>query len=123
VSPHGRPTKTASQRPQPVRRHLASATSAIYDRANLLPTLSEAKAQSLNNCATRRRNGGYVSCQAYVVAALPKAAHPGALAGIRGIYKPEDTDKAEVAISPTLMVLRMVHLGVRTDLKRRWSFR
>ena len=36
--------------------------------------------------------------QANVLAALPKSAHPGALAALREIYNAEDIDKAEVAI-------------------------
>ena len=36
--------------------------------------------------------------QANVLAALPKSAHPGALAAIREIYNAEDIDKAQVAI-------------------------
>jgi putative transposase len=36
--------------------------------------------------------------QANVLAALPKSAHPGALAAMREIYNAEDIDKAEVAI-------------------------
>jgi putative transposase len=36
--------------------------------------------------------------QANVLAALPKSAHPGALAAMREIYNAEDIDKAQVAI-------------------------
>ena len=36
--------------------------------------------------------------QANVLAALPKSAHPGALAALREIYNAEDIDKAQVAI-------------------------
>jgi len=36
--------------------------------------------------------------QANVLAALPKSAHPGALAAIKDIYNAEDIDKAQVAI-------------------------
>jgi putative transposase len=36
--------------------------------------------------------------QANVLAALPKSAHPGALAAMRDIYNAEDIDKAQVAI-------------------------
>ena len=36
--------------------------------------------------------------QANVLAALPKSAHPGALAALREIYNGEDIDKAQVAI-------------------------
>ena len=36
--------------------------------------------------------------QANVLAALPKSAHPGAIAAIREIYNAEDIDKAQVAI-------------------------
>jgi transposase-like protein len=36
--------------------------------------------------------------QANVPAALPKSAHPGALAAIREIYNAEDIEKAPVAI-------------------------
>ena len=36
--------------------------------------------------------------QANVLAALPKSAHPGALAALREIYHAEDIDKAQVAI-------------------------
>jgi putative transposase len=36
--------------------------------------------------------------QANVLAALPKSAHPGALAAMREIYNAEDIDKAEIAI-------------------------
>jgi putative transposase len=36
--------------------------------------------------------------QANVLAALPKSAHPGALAAIKEIYNAEDVDKAQVAI-------------------------
>ena len=36
--------------------------------------------------------------QANVLAALPKSAHPGALAAMREIYHAEDIDKAQVAI-------------------------
>jgi putative transposase len=36
--------------------------------------------------------------QANVLAALPKSAHPGALAAIKEIYNAEDIDKAQVAI-------------------------
>jgi putative transposase len=36
--------------------------------------------------------------QANVLAALPKSAHPGALAVLREIYNAEDTDRAQVAI-------------------------
>jgi transposase-like protein len=36
--------------------------------------------------------------QANVLAALPKSAHPGALAAIKDIYNAEDVDKAQVAI-------------------------
>jgi transposase-like protein len=36
--------------------------------------------------------------QANVLAALPKSAHPGALAAMREIYNAEDVDKAQVAI-------------------------
>jgi putative transposase len=36
--------------------------------------------------------------QANVLAALPKSAHPGALAALREIYNAEDVDKAQVAI-------------------------
>jgi putative transposase len=36
--------------------------------------------------------------QANVLAALPKSAHPGALAALRGIYNAEDINKAQVAI-------------------------
>ena len=37
--------------------------------------------------------------QANVLAALPKSAHPGALAAMRDIYNAEDIDKAQVAIT------------------------
>jgi hypothetical protein len=33
-----------------------------------------------------------------VLAALPKSAHPGALAAIKEIYNAEDVDKAQLAI-------------------------
>jgi len=36
--------------------------------------------------------------QANVLAALPKSAHPGALAALREIYNAEDIDKAQIAI-------------------------
>ena len=36
--------------------------------------------------------------QANVLAALPKSAHPGALAAMREIYNAEDIDKAQLAI-------------------------
>ena len=36
--------------------------------------------------------------QANVLAALPKSAHPGALAAFKDIYNAEDIDKAQVAI-------------------------
>jgi putative transposase len=36
--------------------------------------------------------------QANVVAALPKSAHPGAVAAMREIYNAEDIDKAQIAI-------------------------
>ena len=36
--------------------------------------------------------------QANILAALPKSAHPGALAAIKDIYNAEDIDKAQVAI-------------------------
>jgi putative transposase len=36
--------------------------------------------------------------QANVLAALPKSAHPGALAAMRDIYNAEDIDKAQIAI-------------------------
>src|SRR6478752_1961866 len=36
--------------------------------------------------------------QSNVLAALPKSAHPGALAALREIYNAEDIDKAQVAI-------------------------
>lgn len=36
--------------------------------------------------------------QASVVAALPKSAHPAALAGLKDIYNAEDIDKAQVAV-------------------------
>ena len=36
--------------------------------------------------------------QANVLAALPKSAHPGALATLREIYNGEDIDEAQVAI-------------------------
>ena len=36
--------------------------------------------------------------QANVLAALPKSAHPGALAALKEIYNAEDIDKAQVAI-------------------------
>lgn len=36
--------------------------------------------------------------QANVLAALPKSAHPGAIAAIREIVNAEDVDKAQVAI-------------------------
>jgi putative transposase len=35
--------------------------------------------------------------QANVLAALPKSAHPGAIAAMREIYNAEDIDKAQVA--------------------------
>jgi putative transposase len=37
--------------------------------------------------------------QANVLAALPKSAHPGALAALRDIYNAEDIDRAQVAIT------------------------
>ncbi len=36
--------------------------------------------------------------QANVLAALPKSAHPSALAAIKGIYNAPDIDKAQVAV-------------------------
>ncbi len=36
--------------------------------------------------------------QANILAALPKSAHPAALAGIKDIYNAEDIDKAQVAV-------------------------
>jgi transposase-like protein len=40
----------------------------------------------------------WIHKQANVLAALPKSAHPGALAAMRDIYNAEDIDKAQVAI-------------------------
>ena len=40
----------------------------------------------------------WLHVQANVLAALPKSAHPGALAALREIYNAEDIDKARVAI-------------------------
>jgi putative transposase len=47
---------------------------------------------------TTREQRCWFHVQANVLAALPKSAHPGALAAMREIYNAEDIDKAQVAI-------------------------
>jgi transposase-like protein len=47
---------------------------------------------------TTREQRCWFHKQANVLAALPKSAHPGALAAIKDIYNAEDIDKAQVAI-------------------------
>jgi putative transposase len=47
---------------------------------------------------TTREQRCWFHKQANILAALPKSAHPGALAAIKDIYNAEDIDKAQVAI-------------------------
>jgi putative transposase len=47
---------------------------------------------------TTREQRCWFHVQANVLAALPKSAHPGALAAMKDIYNAEDIDKAQVAI-------------------------
>jgi putative transposase len=47
---------------------------------------------------TTREQRCWFHVQANVLAALPKSAHPGALAALKEIYNAEDIDKAQVAI-------------------------
>jgi len=47
---------------------------------------------------TTREQRCWFHKQANVLSALPKSAHPGALAAIREIYNAEDIDKAQIAI-------------------------
>jgi putative transposase len=47
---------------------------------------------------TTREQRCWFHVQANVLAALPKSAHPGAIAAMREIYNAEDIDKAQVAI-------------------------
>src|SRR6201997_4657468 len=74
------------------RRHMRALVRAAVDGAlGFWPALREVSPDT-------REQRCWFHKQANVLSALPKSAHPGALAALRDIYNAEDIEKAQVAV-------------------------